>query len=95
MHLYLILEIALLYGRDIDDQARVPEMVAVVMATGLAAGAPLGLKALGMQPWLALPVGGLSSSAVAYLIGENAIRYYSGEVAEPAPAIPIWDKTRF
>ena len=26
MHLYLILQIALLYGKDIDDQARVPEM---------------------------------------------------------------------
>src|SRR5262249_4986134 len=29
-HIYLILEIALLYGRDIDDQARVPEIVGVV-----------------------------------------------------------------
>ena len=28
MHLYLIMEIALLYGKDIEDQARVPEMVA-------------------------------------------------------------------
>jgi len=27
MHLYLILEIAHLYGKNIDDQARVPEMV--------------------------------------------------------------------
>jgi hypothetical protein len=26
MHLYLILEIALVFGKDIDDQARVPEM---------------------------------------------------------------------
>jgi len=35
MHLYLILEIALLYGMDIDDEARVPEMIAVVAATSL------------------------------------------------------------
>ena len=34
MHLYLILEIALLYGMDIEDQERVSEMVQVVLATG-------------------------------------------------------------
>jgi hypothetical protein len=79
MHLYLILEIALLYGRDIDDQARVPEMASVVAATGLAAGAPLLLQAFEVNPLLALPAGGLSSAGVAQLIGESAIRFYSRE----------------
>src|SRR5919106_1877272 len=41
MHLYLILEIALVHGYDIDDEARAPEMAAVVGATGMAAGTPL------------------------------------------------------
>ena len=87
MHLYLILEIALLYGRDIDDQARVPEMVSVVLATGLAAGAPLLVQALEVTPLLALPAGGLTSAAVARLIGESAIRHYSRELPElAAPA---------
>ena len=40
MHLYLILEIALVYGKDIDVQERVPEMAAVVAATGLAVSRP-------------------------------------------------------
>jgi len=87
MHLYLILEIAHLYGKNIDDQARVPEMVSVVLATGLAAGAPLLVRALEVTPLLALPAGGLTSAAVARLIGESAIRHYSRELPElAAPA---------
>jgi uncharacterized protein (DUF697 family) len=95
MHLYLILEIALLYGKDIDDQARVPEMVSVVLATGLAAGAPLLVQALEVTPLLALPAGGLTSAAVARLVGENAIRHYSRELPELAAPAPVWDVTRF
>ena len=93
MHLYLILEIALLYGRDIDDQARVPEMVSVVAATGLAAGAPLLFQAFEMSPLLALPTGGLTSASVAQLIGESAIRFYSQEGLVTAVPAPTWDKT--
>lgn len=95
MHLYLILEIALLYGKDIDDQARVPEMVSVVVGTGLAAGAPLLLQALEMNPLLALPAGGLTSASAAQLLGESAIRFYSQEVAEPVVPALIWDKAKF
>jgi hypothetical protein len=90
MHLYLIVEIALLYGKDINDEARVPEMVSVVMATGLAAGAPLLIRALGANPLWALPAGGLTCAAAAQLIGESAIRFYSQEAPSeailPAPA---------
>jgi hypothetical protein len=91
MHLYLILEIALLYGRDIDDQARVPEMVSVVLATGLGAGVPFLVQALEVNPLWALPAGGLASATVAQLIGESAIRFYGEEVAELAPTVPIWE----
>ncbi len=75
MHLYLILEIALLYDKDIDDEARVSEMVSVVAATGLAAG--VSLIAGAANTLLPLPVGGLSAYAAARLIGEEAIRLYS------------------
>lgn len=76
MHLYLILEIAMLYGKDIDDQARVPEMLAVVAGTGLAAGAPLLINALDLNPLYSLPAAGLTASSVAQIIGEGAIRFY-------------------
>jgi hypothetical protein len=77
MHLYLILQIALLYGKDIDDQARVPEMLAVVAGTGLAVGAPFVADALGIHPLLSMATGGLAALAMSRLIGESAIRYYS------------------
>ena len=82
MHLYLILEIALLYGKDIDDEARVSEMVSVVAATGVAAGVSLLSGALDIA-LLPLPVGGITAAAAAGLIGEQAIRFYS------APAVKI------
>ncbi len=40
MHRYLILEMALLYGKDIDHDARIPEMAAVAGAVGVGASAP-------------------------------------------------------
>ena len=89
MHLYLILEIALLHGQDIDDRARVPEMVAVVAATGLAAGTPLLLNALDLNPLLALPAAGLTASTVAQLIGDQAIRFYGQALAAPAGSVPL------
>ena len=85
MHLYLILEIALLYGKDIDDEARVPEMLSVVAATGLAAGVSLLSGVLDFHDLLPLPVGGITSAAAAHLIGEEAIRLYSAPAEVIAP----------
>jgi hypothetical protein len=76
MHLYLILQIALLYGKDIDDQGRVPEMLAVVTGTGLAVGAPFVADALGLHPLLSMVTGSLAAVSMSRLIGESAIRYY-------------------
>lgn len=81
MHLYLILEIAHLFGEDIDDSTRVPEMVAVVAATGLGAAAPSLLAAYGMKPILMIPAGALSMTATTRLIGESAIRFYAARAA--------------
>ena len=82
MHLYLILEIALAFGKDIDDQARISEMVAVVAATSLAPAATMVVQTLEMLPILALPAGGLTATALSQMIGQSAIRYYSGELEE-------------
>ena len=76
MHLYLILQIALLYGNDIDDQARVPEMLAVVAGTSLAVSAPFVAEVLGLHPLLSMVTGSLAAVSMSRLIGESAIRYY-------------------
>jgi hypothetical protein len=88
MHLYLILEIALLYGKDIDDEARVSEMLAVVAATGLAAGVPLLASALSINPLVSIPAAGVTAYAAAQLIGEQAIRFYAGPALEAPPSAP-------
>jgi hypothetical protein len=85
MHLYLILEIALLYGKSIDDEARVTEMLSVVAATGMAAGVSFLSGALDIHDLLPLPVGGITASAAARMIGEEAIRLYSAPMVEIAP----------
>jgi hypothetical protein len=86
MHLYLILEIALLYGMDIEDEARIPEMLAVVAATGLAAGVPFLADVFDINPLFSLPVSGITAYAAARMIGEEAIRLYSGAAKELTPA---------
>jgi hypothetical protein len=89
MHLYLILEIALVHRHDIDDETRVPEMAAVVGATGLAAGTPLLLDALEWTPLLGLPVSMLSASAMTQMIGDTALRLYSGQLAIGDASAPL------
>lgn len=93
MQLYLILEIALVFGKDIDDQARVAEMAAVVAATGAGVAAPLLVRAFEWHPAYALPLGGLSATATTRMIGAAAIRYYAagtgaGRGARHAVALP-------
>jgi hypothetical protein len=86
MHLYLILEIALLFGKDIDDPSRVSEMTAVVAATGIAASAPFLVSLLELNPMYAIPAAAVSSMTVAQLIGESAIRLYQ-EAPEPLQCV--------
>ncbi|MFZ0051365.1 MAG: hypothetical protein WAK96_06280 [Desulfobaccales bacterium] len=86
MHLYLILEIALLYGKDIDDETRVPEMAAVVAGTGVAVGAPFVADVLGFHPLVSMATGGVAALTVSRLIGESAIRYFSQP--QDVPSLP-------
>ncbi len=77
LHIYLILEIALLFGRDIDDAARAPEILAIIAASGLTSSTPWLLRSVGLNPLLSVPVGTLTVAAIRRLVVEAAIRYYS------------------
>ena len=76
MHLYLILEIAHIYGHDVDDRARVPEMMAIIASSGLAAGAPMLVQRMGWAPMVAIPTAGLTVAAITQIVGNAAISYY-------------------
>ncbi len=93
MHLHLVLEIALVFGKDIDDQARVRDMAAVVAATGLGSTAPMFVHVLKLHPLYAIPAGALALTTVTRMIGEAAIRHYGRDQSVailPLPApIPV------
>jgi len=77
MHIYMIMQIALLFGKDIDDIARVREIALVVAACGLAAASPILARNYGIEPRYSLPVGTLSAAMTTQLIGRTAIALYS------------------
>lgn len=81
MHMAMLLEIAHLFDRDIDDVARVKEMVAVMAATGLTSAMPFLFKRFSLKPAYAMISGGMTASTISELVGEAAIRYYSIEKA--------------
>ncbi len=90
MHLYLILEIALLFDQDIEDKGRVPEIIAVIAASGASAAAPLLVSQFKWNPLAAIPVSGLTATAVTQLIGMEAIRLYKNKrsgASSPIPAL--------
>jgi hypothetical protein len=76
MHLYLILEIALLFGHDIEDKARVPELIGVIAASGASAATPYLVGQLQWNPLAAIPASGVTASLVTQIIGAEAIRIY-------------------
>ena len=64
------------FGKDIDESARVKEMMTVVGATGLGAASPLLVQNLGLNPLYAIPAGAFSTSMTTQLIGNAAIAFY-------------------
>ena len=86
MHLYLILEIALLYGHDIEDKARVPELIGVIAASGAAAATPYLVGQLQWHPLAAIPASGVTASLVTQIIGAEAIRIYQKKQPSPSAA---------
>lgn len=97
INLYLINEIALAFGEDIDDTARVGDMMAVIALTAIGAAAPgFAVQSLGLSPWYQLPTSALSAAGTTQLIGQAAIRHFrrkamdrektDEEIAAPASA---------
>ena len=82
MHLSLVLEIAMLFGKDIDDQARIKELYAVMAAAGLVSGGSVAAPYLNLKPYYTVLVGGVTVAALSQLISETAIQYYKREAVE-------------
>lgn len=76
LNMTLVLQIALLFGHDIDDRARLKELAAIIAATGLATYTSQLPQLEYMQPLQKGVIGGGAVMTTSQLIGEVAIQYY-------------------
>jgi hypothetical protein len=78
LNMTLLMQIALLYGYDIDDRARFKELMAVIAATGISSASTFVLPQLAnLAPGIRAIAGGATIFTTAQLIGETAIKYFS------------------
>ena len=78
LNMTMLLQIALVYGHNIDDRARLKEMWAIIAASGLAGGSSLLPIFSTLTPNYRAVAGATTVTMVSQLIGEAAIRYYRG-----------------
>jgi hypothetical protein len=89
MHLYLILEIAMLFGNSIDHPDRVRELTAVVAGCSVSAAMPAVVLATTFNPVFAVAAGALTATVTSRAIGEAAIRRYKRSMPPQPAAIPV------
>jgi hypothetical protein len=77
LNMTLLLQIAMLYGHDIDERARLKEMAVIIAASGLASGTSLLPYVFNLEPRAKALIGGASVVSVSQLLGIAAIRYYN------------------
>ena len=93
LNMTLLLQIALFYGHDIDDRARLKEMAAIIAASGLASGTSLLPYVFNLEARAKAVLGGASVITVSQLLGAAAIRYYGRNAAAAEPAGTRWDRS--
>ncbi len=86
LNMTLLLQIALLFGHDIDDRARLKDMVAIISASGLAGGTSMLPYLLNLTPAYKALAGGAAVATVSQLLGEAAIQYYGSAIEKPHAA---------
>jgi hypothetical protein len=77
LNMALVMQIALIFGRDLDDKARIKELFVVIAATGVASGSTTLVPQLStLRPRLKAIAGGATIMTTSRLIGELALEYY-------------------
>ena len=85
LNMTLAMQIALIFGRDLDDKARLKELFLVVAATGLASGSTTLVPQLSnLRPRLKAIAGGATIMTTSRLIGEIALQYYGRKQIAPS-----------
>ena len=89
LNMTMLLQIALIFGHDIDDRARLKEMFAIIAASGLAGSTSALPHLSALKPGYRALVGGTAVATVSQLIGEAAIRYYRGKAADASDTAAV------
>ena len=77
LNMTLVMQIALIFGHDLDDKARIKELFAVIAATGLASSSTAVVPQLAsLNPRLRAIVGGGTIMTTSQLMGEAALKYF-------------------
>jgi hypothetical protein len=78
LNMTLAMQIALIFGHDLDDRARIRELFAVIAATGLASGSTSLVPQLSsLRPRLRAVAGSATIMTTSQLIGEIALKHFS------------------
>lgn len=77
LNMTLLMQIALVYGYDLDDQARLKELLTIIAASGAAGGATLLPQLSALTPTYKAVAGGAAIAMASQALGEAAIAYYS------------------
>lgn len=78
LNMTLVMQIALIYGYDLDDRARVKELLAVIAATAAATSSTVVIPQLAsLRPRPKALAGSAVIMTTAQLIGEIALKYFS------------------
>ena len=78
LNMTLVMQIALIFGYDLDDRARVKELLAVIATTAAASGITLLVPQLAsLRPRLRAVVGSAAIMTAAQLTGEIALKYFN------------------
>jgi hypothetical protein len=77
LNMTMLLQIALLYGYDIDSRARLKEMVAIIVASGLNSSSSMFTHLLDLNRYYKALMGGATVMSANQVIGEAALLYYS------------------
>jgi hypothetical protein len=84
LNMTLVMQIALIFDYDLDDRARIKELIAVIAATAAAASSTMLVPSIAsLRPGLRALVGSATIMTTAQLIGEIALKHFSRRQATP------------
>jgi uncharacterized protein (DUF697 family) len=90
LNMTLVMQIALIFGHDLDDRTRIKELLAVIAATGLASSSTAVVPQLAsLNPRLRAVIGAGAVMTTSQLMGEAALKYFSRKrIVSDAQASP-------